>query len=95
MLVKVSAQDAQGLVMATVPAGMSGWPGGKVRPAPALGWQWGEWVGPYGLGLRDRTAVLASALIFVGFWLIGVLSQSPHFRSYSSPVTLLTPIERP
>lgn len=95
MLVKVSAQDAQGLVMASVPAGVSGQPGGKVRPALALGWQWDEWVGPYGLGLKARTAVLASALIFVGFWMIGVLSQSPHFRSYSSLVTSLTPIERP
>lgn len=39
-----------------------------------MGWGWG---GLDGLGLQARTAVLAGALIFVGFWLIGV----SNFRS--------------
>lgn len=46
---------------------------------------------PPGFGRRARTAAPASALISVGFWLTGVLSQSPHFRSYSNLVTSLTP----
>lgn len=50
---------------------------------------------PHRFGLRSRTAVLTSALIFVGFWLTGVLRQSPHFRSYCNHVTSLTPRERP
>lgn len=45
---------------------------------------------PHRFGLRSRTAVLTNALIFVGFWLTGVLSQSPYFRSYSNQVTLRT-----
>lgn len=36
-------------------------------------------------------AACISALIFVGFWLTGVLSQSPHFRSYSDHLTSLIP----
>lgn len=50
---------------------------------------------PHRFGLRARTAVLTSALIFVGFWLTGVLSQSPYFGSYSNQVTLHTLRQRP
>lgn len=50
---------------------------------------------PHRFGLRARTAVLTSALIFMGFWLIGVLSQSPYFGSYSNQVTLRTLRQRP
>lgn len=41
------------------------------------------------------TAALAGALIFVGFWLTGVLSQGPHLSSYSNLVTVLKPEEWP
>lgn len=36
-------------------------------------------------------AACISALIFMGFWLTGVLSQSPHFTSYSDHLTSLIP----
>lgn len=36
-------------------------------------------------------AAFTSALIFVGFWLTGILSQSPRFRSYSIHLTSLIP----
>lgn len=81
------------------PAGVGmTWPDPQPSQAdPCLGLTMGR-VGeavPYRFRLRSRTAVLTSALIFVGFWLTGVLSQSPHFRSYSTQVTSLTPRERP
>lgn len=73
------------------PAGVGmTWPDpqpGQADPCPGLTMgRVGEAV-PYRFCLRSRTAVLTSALIFVGFWLTGVLSQSPQFRSYSTQVT--------
>lgn len=72
-----SDHSCQGLTMGRAAGGWRGAGGG--RPLPP------------GFGRRARTAAPASALISVGFWLTGVLSQSPHFRSYSNLVTSLTP----
>lgn len=85
--------------MVTLGSGRPGWIRSRqVRPLlpGADNGQGGSWGGgarplPPGFGRRARTAAPASALISVGFWPTGVLSQSPHFRSYSNLVTSLTP----
>lgn len=68
---------------------------GRLLPEPTMGRVVSEAFPreafPRRFGLRSRTAALTSALIFVGFWLIGVLSRSPNFRSYSNHLTSLIP----
>lgn len=91
----MKCQDSQGCV--TLGSGRPGW----IRAGPdhsCQGLTMGRTAGvrggrplPLGLAEGPRTAAPASALISVGFWLTGVLSQSPHFRSYSNLVTSLTP----
>lgn len=60
------------------PADVSRQPGKWLaQDSSRLGLTMGRVGGLDGLGLQARTAVLAGALIFVGFWLIGV----SNFRS--------------
>lgn len=70
MLVKLKCMvpRTHGVVTAWEPAGAE----------RAGSWIWSGRLSTRVGGLRARTAVLASALLFVGFRPIGILSRSPH-----------------